>query len=925
MLKRITAWVLMVALLTSAMPVQALAEKQYQKSFVVLPLSNIDERPFRQWAAKLVKAYKEEYTKGWRSDGIKEFSKGSYSFYEKKWSGWELYEEVFDECLYHPYYTLAEKKYEYNVSKDANGQYNGETIKETEFTLMNEQDLKGLYMWIIKETIQEKAEADPNLFLQKVEGNDRLYSFSVKDGVMVRDSQLHTLEDKTVANAWNDVGQFAVSALEVAIESAYAWNKLNENAANFVDDAVTKANQTSGEKFMDVFLNTLKDKVVDSAIDLLCDSLSDILDTVNKNFNASMNNIMRTQMTSELLNTMLDCNSNIVAYLKSTYVENENNLVVSSGESGQAFSATVEAVIDVLESAEFQTAIQNKAEITVTDEVYQTMLDQAGIKIEDVLSDDEMWGMIGYNILDNLLKCVISMLKGLFTAAIEAGKEVLEDSKAESRMSRIFTELLDAVNVILGELEKRGDEVVSDVIDELSNNVNGRAAKNNVGDTISKALKKHFSEGTNQEEPFVDQMMDTLMEAMISSVFAVFGYQKQEGSDDPKTAMNQLQTTLTRIATGTKPGNDVSFYAVLLGNLAFAFAKGFLEECQICLNQIKGKVSVDKLNDLNTAIKSLEKVVMTLENAITSYEIASTKSPDEMMIEGVKSVCLAVVNLMDAAYSLNEAEWNCVWESLEGLNWQNNILTTVKKILKSKNILNMILKVAFGGSVQATAKAIVKKAGAVIDDGVKKDLEGLMKTVNAKIEDTVEIVTDLWDTMMDCSADLAKASNSVMQNLAGEHSASLVAERARQIYIQSNVLESANLLYTEGGRAKAYFSHGDYESFLNTFVVGENNNVRYLMNEEDILYHDLEYRWVLTPQLNDVKTLTDYIMTQMNLDAVGMGAYLTVLDGRDKFPDSTLYSKYLNKGVLMEEKEALNRYNRIVEMIDRFEGSRPDE
>ena len=96
------------------------------------------------------------------------------------------------------------------------------------------------------------------------------------------------------------------------------------------------------------------------------------------------------------------------------------------------------------------------------------------------------------------------------------------------------------------------------------------------------------------------------------------------------------------------------------------------------------------------------------------------------------------------------------------------------------------------------------------------------------------------------------------------------------------------------------------------------------MTYEDILYED-GGTWPLTPDLQDIEVLTDYIMTQMHLDAVGMGAYLRLLEARDgsAYGNSVLYKKYFNEGVLCQEEEATRRYNQIVQYCNQFENRKP--
>lgn len=267
---------------------------------------------------------------------------------------------------------------------------------------------------------------------------------------------------------------------------------------------------------------------------------------------------------------------------------------------------------------------------------------------------------------------------------------------------------------------------------------------------------------------------------------------------------------------------------------------------------------------------------------------------------------------------------------------------SIKKLLKDSDFTNMLFTAIFGGTVQKALNSSTKlEAGpslAVVgyDENTGNPIypskletirTDLGDTLNGTIEGVVSIVGNVWDAMMDCSGALATAYNSVAANLEGTHAASLQAERARIIYVQSSKLEKMILGFTNTSRKEAYDRGGkaDYAGFLESFLsdsTGDTN--QYAMTYEDILYED-GGTWPLTPDLQDIEVLTDYIMTQMHLDAVGMGAYLRLLEARDgsAYGNSVLYKKYFNEGVLCQEEEATRRYNQIVQYCNQFENRKP--
>ena len=98
-MKRLTAWILVIALSVCALPLDAIAQNQYEKNFVVLSNTGKEEKEFREWAAKLVDVYRNDYA---MVTDDNTFTQDSYLFYERKDSAWSLYQDVFDDCLYHP-------------------------------------------------------------------------------------------------------------------------------------------------------------------------------------------------------------------------------------------------------------------------------------------------------------------------------------------------------------------------------------------------------------------------------------------------------------------------------------------------------------------------------------------------------------------------------------------------------------------------------------------------------------------------------------------------------------------------------------------------------------------------------------------------------------------------------------------------------
>lgn len=944
MIKKLISGFLAAVMLMSSMPLGVLAEAVvYEKHFVIEPESKLSEKPFRQWAAELVKAYRNEYACVNKSG---EFLQSAYDLYKGSSTSflgndfeWETYSSLMDDALYHPYYALAEAKEKYNLSKDANAQHDGEVIKSTEYTLLDEQELKGLYLWMIKETIMEKAQMDPGFFEQEVEGNQRLYSFSVSEGTLVMDSMLENLEQSTVKQAWADVGETAVSALEVAIEAAIAWDQLKQKAKGVVENAKTEA---AGKTDMTKFVNSLKKNALSELGNALTDTLDTAVKKTSENYQNSIQNIMRAELTSELLDNMMDCNINIVNYLRTTYVETPVYLL------DKDFAATVDSVIDVLESPAFEMAMISSAEKRVTADLVNSMMKSAGIELNEILTADEISKILGKEIIVNLGEGIISFLKSTAQDGLEMLAKEWKNNGGE-RSKQLIDTIEECVNKIITEgLDRLKDLVkeAGEIWEEMDSWSESTEVK--IRDTtemqlrldteLNRKINEQFYGLNNKKTPYIEMINSTFIDAGISAAVSLLGIKREETEVkeiDKKSLMNirnqiKKQEKFTEktniiVELGLDKNDAIARVVIDTGLVMFKALNASMKDSIKAYGQ---GISDSSKAKLNSAIDNMDKIIDEYE-----MTISNNKSPMDMA-DMLDSLLQLLADLIDLAISLDDQEWDIIWQAIvEHETFSvDTLLDAMEAAFKDDNLKDMLLQIMFGGSIKDVGDSIkeTKKNGgfesAYWEKKANQIYTKLNNTVNATVEGTMEIVGSVWDSMMDCSADLAKAANSIGANLSGEHSASLNAERARQTYEQSKKLEAQNVLFTRGGRAAAYMNYGikDYETFLDIWNndPSEKQN-RYLMDDVDILYHDLIGNWVLTPDVDTIRVLTDYILTQMHLDAVGMGAYVTVVKNMEEFEGSRLYRLYLNKDVLLTERETERRYNKIVEMLREIESAKP--
>lgn len=931
-MKRLTAWILVIALSVCALPLDAIAQNQYEKNFVVLSNTGKEEKAFREWAAKLVDVYRNDYAMVTDNNT---FTQDYYLFYEWKDSAWSLYKDVFDDCLYHPYYEAAQKKQEYNFSKEANAQHEGDTVKETEYTLMDDQELIGVYMWIIRETIQEKAKVDPMFFMQEIEGNERYYSYSVKDGIMVFDPELKNLQDVTNGNMMYSFSNLAISALNVAIEAFYAYEEIKNKGEDILNNAKDKALKKEKD-FMEEFKKSMTDELKETLQELLIDTLKDVTKQVNTRFNQSMNAIIRTQATLDLLNGMLDCNENVVAYLKSTYVE--NSMMIAD----EKFAETVQAVITVMESPEFEAALQSKAEITVTDQTVQMMMEEAGVEIS--LPQDALEEVIIRTVVGNVAQAIINLLGGTVDSLIDAAYESnASKNNVSKKDKKLYETLKNYGTKLTDDLTTRANKCVDAVVKAINDD-------EWTDETLSNIFKEQFGGLNAKSEPWIDSFRKLTVDLVLQIIYNAFFGEFNE-TDSKKSEETLKKETVDLASSFAKAdfikldeqkelmvnlggsGNTVSFF---VKTTIYTCLKGITNGIKAYVKRTGTEFTPAEIDDITGAIDRIEKLLEGGQKAIDGLSEEETYAIEQelslLIVDIIEIIIELISDYANEGGQLSSAYGKLFTYLFTENNGQYGIITILAdesnmKAFLDADYVNLVLSMIFGNSVANLDKKI---AGLGVDYGaediaIKIWMDTIEDTINSEIEDVLSIVGSVWDSMMDCSKNLLKAWHSACGNAAGENNASLIAERMRIVYEQSKDLEAMNLQYTLGGRWESYNNFNSYSDYLAAWVNDRyDSSMLYRMNAQDITYYDEKMQaWILTPDIHDIEVLTDYILTQMHLDAVGYGAYLTLLKERNKYSSSPLFSKYYKKHVLIEQQQAVRRQQTMIRIIDNAESTRP--
>lgn len=764
--------------------------------------------------------------------------------------------------------------------------------------------------------------------------------YSVKDGVMVFDPELKNLQDVTNGNMMYSFSNLAISALNVAIETFYAYEEIKNKGEDILNNAKDKALKKEKD-FMEEFKKSMTDELKETLQELLIDTLKDVTKQVNTRFNQSMNAIIRTQATLDLLNGMLDCNENVVAYLKSTYVE--NTMMIAD----EKFAQTVQAVITVMESPEFEAALQSKAEITVTDQTVQMMMEEAGVEIS--LPQDALEEVIIRTFVGNVAQAIINLLGGTVDSLIDAAYTSYTSkdsvSKKDAKLYEIFK---DFGTGVVDDLTKRANNCVDDVVKAIGDD-------QWTDETLNNVFQERFNGLNAKSEPWADSFRKLAVD-MIIQVIVNRGFGGYFGdfldNNDGKTNKKETIEISSIIAAFEDSGyaekgkqekltmmfgesNTTS--KVIMEELAYVFFRGFFSSLKSYVKRNGAEFTPAELADITGAIGKLEdlfsyKSIFTPEGENYEDQNSLTEDLGMLIVDAIEIICEIINDNINEDGQLTSAYVKLFQSLFTEKNGQYGIMTVIassdiEKAFLDKDSVSFILRTFLGNTVEnveeAIADEIVAKGSG--DTALGNLISKVEDTWNSEIEDVLSIVGSVWDSMMDCSKNLLKAWHSACGNAAGENNASLIAERMRIVYEQSKDLEAVNLQYTLGGRWESYNNFNSYSDYLAAWVNDRyDSSMLYRMNAQDITYYDEKMQaWILTPDIHDIEVLTDYILTQMHLDAVGYGAYLTLLKERNEYSSSPLFSKYYKKHVLIEQQQALRRQQTMIRIIDNAESTRP--
>ena len=352
-------------------------------------------------------------------------------------------------------------------------------------------------------------------------------------------------------------------------------------------------------------------------------------------------------------------------------------------------------------------------------------------------------------------------------------------------------------------------------------------------------------------------------------------------------------------------------------------------------NGTVGKLSPEAIINYNKFSKSIDDWLSSIDSYLRDPN-------DKKLADSCATTSELLVNIFTWINSLDEEEKEGLSEAI----FKNYSFDDLKKGLKTFLIGNSFIDTVFelvvgtssssSKSIEESAKMIVNRyevgkdeySGIYRPEEFAQEVNGkvnaLLDTGKQKFGEALTIVLGkLFDKAWNVGSEIPSLSTSLVFSLTGEHSASLFAERARQTAQQSRKLENAVLVNTYRDRA---------EISENISLIVNDESLRLSMSYTDILDPEI------TPDIDNIKQLTNMILLQMHLDYVGMGTYLTILSQRDNLINTVLYTRYLgnhidndgnnpspydSRSVLIMEDVALDYSKKIISRLNSFETERP--
>lgn len=925
MKKRIIALIIAVVMFSQVIPVAALADTNYNVSFKINPSHNAMEADFREWAATLVDFYR-GYDYAALNPGTSTSSTVNIHTLERVWGGWEETEELFpfNASVYAPYYKLAKQKQEFDASMDATAQNAFGVV--TRYTYYTAADLyehpdkaTEIYEWLLIQTLKEKAELEPGFLTgtDYIREGDKAgwYTFDVETGGMTYDTALDWVDLQSQNKMAESIAHSLVSLAEVAYEGCKIYGEIKGKAADIAEDAVAKLNTTSVD--YDKLLEDFKEDMLDSLVETIADAFDETFEQVSQNTRNEIQNIIRTNLAIELANQVLSANKNVIGYLKSAYVNPDTMLDLvktSSVTHVQGFRDAAEKIITRLESEEARNAVYEEV-LTAMKEVTFSMTN-----MEEVVPPE----VIAYNILTMTIHQLVSETCANVQSWLTSMMDEVIKKKAAKGAQDYFKVLKEFV---LTDLWNRF--VTSGVVDGLKKGFELHKPTEIVTDGALTFAGNLFNDIMDQIgkgmdlENFGDFLLNCVIDRGVEIIVVVVGNVTKDKKTADKTDVEKVIESYSSGAFFSEREQEPTILHLVLIVLGLALADYVSDYTTAATQSTSFLSDVDK-DALNNHLSALKK---------TMGKLSQIKKIDKKaMINQGKALLADIATLIDWAFLANPRykenlfaalgdSFTNVYANMDFSKVMGEVLDFVQDIIKSGDLWDILLYTIAEYDVEKTQEnAELLKAYADANpndkklqqnkataqrviDATNKDKDTNKAQILATIED---VISGVWEKALDFGSDFWVAVNDSSNAKTGENLASLDAARLYITYKNSHTLESTLKNVTIGGGRTAryqsmgpsgldFFLNGGAEIDQNGYQSNSSTSLRLNISSAEIRNPDL------TPDLYSIKALTDNILMQMELDLIGMGSYVTLLENRDEFRDTRFYKNWLNIGMLTTE------------------------
>ena len=703
--------------------------------------------------------------------------------------------------------------------------------------------------------------------------------------------------------------------------------------------ALSKAQQTPDYATV---LNDLKNDIMNTLVDTIAKASKTAINEVQANAKSALTNELRERMAVQLANAYINGNRNIIGYLRATYLENTSDAValyqsLNVGDTADfdartEFIQAVNSLIQKLDSPEMRELSEREAREALHS---FTLNDVLGT--EEIVSEETILYHVATTALiellsglaEDLTSTIASLISETLTPLTKSGKTaaVVAETIEKYFIKDLLGELLDrCVKGLENNIEKfdpteRGgfspnieywwNSCINEIEDALKMDEFAEYAENKAIDRGLELIKNLLEEPKDWKVDFgkatdsskqldgrsgkveVGKIMLGVTVASFNTVIVPYKtgllnkmiFMQQKDQDLLEEKLKALEKASKKLAGKLDNESYWDFNAAWISFLFFITEKE-QEYTMHSPADIAGKEFMTALNYIYSALKG--------EGDDPKFEYYRTAHVDTEILTG---------------FMTNSEFWKMLFQSI-----MYKSIDAEKMMTNAYKADNLFEKHPFDISEMKMKLMNDRKKQAEIR---LQNEPGILAVLNM----AAKLFEKLWKQAKETGNSFWTAINSIVDAVNGEDEISLLAQRINVTAANSELLSMQLRNYTIGQIRSGAYKKGDYALIRAIDNRSDETTLSYkFMNAEEIKNPKL------TPDLNSIKALTDDIMTQVNLDAVGMAAYYSMVKNAFVYFPSKFFTYFINEeSILIPEKEADYRLQRIVKFYNDYENSYKSE